>query len=260
MKNLEEILKNYKDYKTVIEDRLGRRLCMFLTEEQAKTIGFEKQEGTTWPEPKEWTKENVLEQLKDDVDFGFEKALNQRGISASLMFEVVRGWNTVLEEGLEGWSSEDYAQYGLPLFKATAKKYGWDNPIGEDTGREFKYGVDDYWLDELCIPSLYYINDVLGLMTTGSREGDYKEKEWMEWEDKGTENGKPHITFCDKEKSRSFVEYLKERIPGSEIKEVGDLFGTKLRIVFPERIAEEKERKELWERILGLSKEYKSGL
>ena len=97
-------------------------------------------------------------------------------------------------------------------------------------------------------------------MTTGSREGDYKGKEWMEWEDKGVENGKPHITFCDKEKSRPFVEYLKERIPGSEIKEVEDLFGTKLRIVFPERIAEEKERKELWERILGLSKEYKSGL
>lgn len=29
--------------------------------------------------------------------------------------------------------------YGLPLFKATAVKYGWDNPIGEDSGRERKY-------------------------------------------------------------------------------------------------------------------------
>lgn len=28
---------------------------------------------------------------------------------------------------------------GLPLFKATAVKYGWDNPIGEDSGRERKY-------------------------------------------------------------------------------------------------------------------------
>lgn len=33
----------------------------------------------------------------------------------------------------------DYAFYGLPLFKATAVKYGWDNPIGEDSGRERKY-------------------------------------------------------------------------------------------------------------------------
>lgn len=34
---------------------------------------------------------------------------------------------------------DDYGFYGLPLFKATAVKYGWDNPIGEDSGRERKY-------------------------------------------------------------------------------------------------------------------------
>ena len=32
----------------------------------------------------------------------------------------------------------DYRFYRLPLFKATAVKYGWDNPIGEDSGREKK--------------------------------------------------------------------------------------------------------------------------
>lgn len=87
----------------------------------------------------EFTRENVLKQLEEDVRFGFEKALNQRGISASLMFECVMMWNYILEEGLEGWGEDDYAFYGLPLFKATAVKYGWDNPIGEDSGRERKY-------------------------------------------------------------------------------------------------------------------------
>jgi hypothetical protein len=29
--------------------------------------------------------------------------------------------------------------YGLPIFKATAQKYGFNNPIGEDTGSEEKY-------------------------------------------------------------------------------------------------------------------------
>ena len=29
----------------------------------------------------------------------------------------------------------DYRFYGLPLFKAMAVKYGWNNPIGEDNGR-----------------------------------------------------------------------------------------------------------------------------
>lgn len=65
--------------------------------------------------------------------------INQRGISASLMFECVMMWNYILEEGLEDWDEDDYGFYGLPLFKATAVKYGWDNPIGEDSGRERKY-------------------------------------------------------------------------------------------------------------------------
>lgn len=80
-----------------------------------------------------------MKQLEEDVRFGFEKALNQRGISASLMFECVMMWNYILEEGLEDWDEDDYRFYGLPLFKATAVKYGWDNPIGEDSGRERKY-------------------------------------------------------------------------------------------------------------------------
>lgn len=28
----------------------------------------------------------------------------------------------------------DYRFYRLPLFRATAVKYGWNNPIGEDSG------------------------------------------------------------------------------------------------------------------------------
>lgn len=96
-------------------------------------------EGTWIKYVVEFTRENVLKQLEEDVRFGFEKALNQRGISASLMFECVMMWNYILEEGLEDWDEDDYGFYGLPLFKATAVKYGWDNPIGEDSGRERKY-------------------------------------------------------------------------------------------------------------------------
>ncbi len=92
------------------------------------------------------TKEDIIKNIELLLEkhvkrymVNFEKALNQRGISASLMFECVMMWNYILEEGLEGWGEDDYAFYGLPLFKATAVKYGWDNPIGEDSGRERKY-------------------------------------------------------------------------------------------------------------------------
>ena len=86
---------------------------------------------------KPFTKENVLKQLEEDVDFGFEKALGKRGISSSFMYEVVKMWNFILEEGLEDFDS--YAYYGLPLFKATAVKYGFENPIGDDEGDEEEY-------------------------------------------------------------------------------------------------------------------------
>ena len=142
MKTIEEILKNYKEeWATFLDDRFGARLCQFLTAEQMKSIGFSiNEEYKGQHVPKEWTRENILEQLKDDVEFGFEKALDRRGISSGLMFDVVRKWNKVLEEGLEDWDEDHYAMYGLPLFKATAVKYGWDNPIGDDEGNESEYG------------------------------------------------------------------------------------------------------------------------
>lgn len=58
------------------------------------------------------------------------------------MYEVVQMWNCILEEGLEDFDS--YAMYGLPLFKATAVKYGFDNPIGDDTGAEDHYEEQGY--------------------------------------------------------------------------------------------------------------------
>ena len=67
-----------------------------------------------------------------DVAFGFEKALDKRGISSGLMYSVVKMWLRVLEDELA--KSDAYAQYGLPLFKAVAVKYGFPNPIGEDLG------------------------------------------------------------------------------------------------------------------------------
>ena len=127
MKTIDEIINNYKDWETFIEDRFGIRLCGFLTEEQCEKIGFRvKEEYKGKHQPKAWTKENILEQLKKDVAFGFEKAINQRGISSSLMFDVVLKWNRVLEDGLENWAADNYGSYGLPLFRATAEKYGWD--------------------------------------------------------------------------------------------------------------------------------------
>lgn len=142
MKTLEQIIKDYKD--NTLDGRQSCRFAQFLTFDKLAEFGFELKDGVTEEEynksVKPFTRENVLAQLKEDVAFGFEKALDQRGLSSGLMFECVKFWNNVLEEGLEDWDDDNYAMYGLPLFKATAVKYGWDNPIGDDNGNESKYG------------------------------------------------------------------------------------------------------------------------
>lgn len=62
------------------------------------------------------------------------------------MFSVVKMWNWILEEGLQDWSDDDYAQYGLPLFKATAQKYGFPDEIDGKDGDEFEFSSDyDYY-------------------------------------------------------------------------------------------------------------------
>lgn len=136
MKTIGQVLSCYKS-RTLDGRDLGR-FCRFLTTEQVKEIGFTIRERVTH-ESIPFTRENILKQLEKDVEFGFEKALDHRGISAGLMFEVVMMWNWILEEGLEDFSEENYAMYGLPLFKATAVKYGFENPIGDDEGVEDKY-------------------------------------------------------------------------------------------------------------------------
>ena len=139
MKTLEQVLSQFKT--GCIDGRDARRLYKFVPEERLADIGIElKDECVGKHLAKEFTRENVIEQLKNDVEFGFEKALGQRGISSSLMADVVKMWNWVLDEGLENF--DEYPMYGLPIFKITALKYGFDNPIGDDDGSEGKYDCD----------------------------------------------------------------------------------------------------------------------
>ena len=145
MKTLEYIAENYKS--ATIDGRDFHRLAQFIPFDMLPKFGIEPSDE--WNDKEKWdahvkpfTRENILKQLEEDVEFGFEKALNKRGISSGLMYEVVKMWNWILEEGLEDF--DNYPMYGLPLFKATAVKYGFDNPIGDDTGSEDEYNESEW--------------------------------------------------------------------------------------------------------------------
>jgi len=137
MKKLDEVLENFKP--NTIDNRDAHRLADFTPEDKLPLLGvklLEKNIGTHVPIA--WNEENILAQLKKDVAFGFEKALDQRGLSAGMMYQVVGMWNEILENNLNK-SDEDYSMYGLPRLKTTALHYGWENPIGEDEGSEESY-------------------------------------------------------------------------------------------------------------------------
>lgn len=136
MLQLDYILNNWDKSNSLLGDMFGRRLCQFLTVEQAKSIDWEVLKQ--YHNPIEFTKQNVIKQLESDVAFGFKKALEKNLLISKLMFDVVKEWLFILEDPLKDF--DDYSMYGLPLFKAIAVKYGFDNPIGEDDGSEDKYG------------------------------------------------------------------------------------------------------------------------
>tara|TARA_B100000929_G_scaffold290599_1_gene284977 strand:+ start:108376 stop:108822 length:447 start_codon:yes stop_codon:yes gene_type:complete len=148
MITIEEAIKEANsEEQTMIDPRSLVRLSQFMTVEQIEEAGleFNSEEAKQNHEPKPFTEEAVIQQLKNDVEFGFEKALNKRGISASLMFQVVMFWNYVLQNELKDFDENNYAQYGLPLFKQTAVLYGFENPIGDDDGDEFDYSSEADW-------------------------------------------------------------------------------------------------------------------
>jgi hypothetical protein len=138
MKTREQILEAVRNGKgsQCLDGRDFSRLVEFFPISDWKNFGFQPKEGVA-PEPKELTQKNVLEQLKSDLAFAFEKALDKRGISSSLMYKVIKMWMWVLDDSLQ--YHDDYAMYGLPLYRAVALKYGFLNPIGQDLGNEDKY-------------------------------------------------------------------------------------------------------------------------
>jgi len=140
MKTLEETLERYKDM--ILNSYILNRLAQFVSYDKLKSIGVEFENVTE----EQWntsvipfTRENILKNLELDVAYGFKVALDRRWAEASFMYDVVEMWNWVLEEGLEDWSYTNYPHYGLPLFRATAIKYNFNNPIDSDSGREEKY-------------------------------------------------------------------------------------------------------------------------
>lgn len=142
MKSLEQVL----EYESMaIDGRDLARLLPFVNKDQLKKMGYRiPEEDNAKRIVVPYTEENVLKFLKNDLAFAFKKALDKRGVSSWFMFQVILMWMWVLDDPLAGFSYERYPQYGLPLYKAVALKYGFQNPIGDDAGTENQYSENDH--------------------------------------------------------------------------------------------------------------------
>lgn len=125
MKSLEYVKEHIEEFEkdNFFDSRWTNRFLQFVPVEEWGNFGFEFT-GEEPPAPIVWTEENILKQLKADVEFGYEKAMDERGISSELMSMVVQSWCDVLENGLnlngdDGW-------YHHKQFEIVAKHYGWD--------------------------------------------------------------------------------------------------------------------------------------
>ena len=121
----EEVLKNYKKLETCIDNRFFKRICKYLTADEIESleiVEFKDEEARNdWSPLKEWTEENIVEELVSDAEFGLQKAEDERGISSSLMTEVCEAWLFVLED--DELESSDWG-YNYHFFKDILDKYG----------------------------------------------------------------------------------------------------------------------------------------
>lgn len=126
MKTLDYVKEHIDEFEEddFIDRRFTKRFIDFLPTDEWSNYGF-KYTGKEPYTPKEWTEENILAQLKEDVEFGYMKAIDERGISADLMAMVVSAWCKVLENGLNMDDRWD-GPYHILLFETVAKHYGWN--------------------------------------------------------------------------------------------------------------------------------------
>ena len=125
MKTLEYVKEHIEEFEQddFLDHRFTKRFLDFIPVSEWEKFGF-KYTGTNPCEPKEWNEKNILAQLKRDVEFGYEKAIEERGISSELMAMVVNAWCKILENGLNLDGDDGY--YHMKQFLIVALNYGWD--------------------------------------------------------------------------------------------------------------------------------------
>lgn len=106
-------------------------LVFFLDAENAKEFFDEQKDFSDW-KPDLPDKATVIEKMREYMDFAWEKAIDERGLSAGRSVRKFQTWLWLLDdaETLEFAEDDDnYSPYGKPILKCISEKYGFDIPV-----------------------------------------------------------------------------------------------------------------------------------
>lgn len=125
MKTIDELV-TYKS--KCITGRDVFRLSEFIPENRFAELGVKiKPEFAGKHAVKALTKENIMEELKRDELFGWEKCQHERGLSANEMAKVVEMWDWVLGNNTVN-TAHDCSNLFHDTFVAISKKYNIELP------------------------------------------------------------------------------------------------------------------------------------
>lgn len=128
-------LRSQDEIVTHVERRLkepfdfqAEALIGFLDFDKVKHLLKPEVTAEQWAEDQDpYTREGVIDKMRDYFEFAVGKATGHRGISASRSVDKMRAWVWLLgEDGEIDW--DDYPQYGCPILKQVADRYEFEVP------------------------------------------------------------------------------------------------------------------------------------
>jgi len=127
-RTIEEIVNYYKTIKA--DDFLGFQAEVLLSYLPAKTLRQFCKKGARLSDWKSYplTKKQILKEMKEYMEFAWDKVENHRGISANRSIVKMRAWLWLLKnQELVDFANnpDNYPNYGAPILKKICEKYGF---------------------------------------------------------------------------------------------------------------------------------------
>lgn len=136
MRTEQEIVARIESEKSKMFSFVGEALFQFLSFDVAKPMLKEGITEEQWRESQApCTRERVLQELREYMEFAWGKAHDHRGLSANRSVDKLSAWVWLLgdDETVAKVEATDYPNYGAPKLKVICDAYGFPIPDDEAT-------------------------------------------------------------------------------------------------------------------------------